>query len=113
MTDEYSQSIKMQVHFKAHRRDNRILYAFADPDMLGHTYSDGNITMRIRRKFYEGKLIDAEDALDLLKKHHNSNIVGNLVKLAVKRGFIHRDSVLKFKDKQSGKIVYHVMLMRV
>ena len=113
MTDENLQNIKMQVHLKVHRRDNKIIYAFADPDMLGNTYTDGNITMKIRRKFYEGKLIDVDDALDLLKRHQNTNIVGNLVRLAVKRGLIHRNSVLKFKDKHSGKIIYHVMLMRV
>ncbi|MHA1166474.1 MAG: DUF424 family protein [Candidatus Hodarchaeales archaeon] len=113
MTNENVQKTKMRVSFKVHRRDNKTIYAFADPDMLGNTYSDGTITMRIRRKFYEGKLIDIEDALALLKRHHDSNIVGNLVRLAVKRGLIHRDSVLRFKDKRTGKLIYHVMLMRV
>lgn len=111
--DDKKEKTQMQVHFKIHQRDNKIVYAFADPEMLGNTYTNGHITMKIRRKFYEGKLIDINDALDLLKKHHDSNIVGNLAKLAVKRGIVHRDSVLRFTDKQSGKIIYHVMLMRV
>ncbi|MFW9994428.1 MAG: DUF424 family protein [Candidatus Odinarchaeota archaeon] len=103
-----------QIYLKVHQRQNKIIYAFADPEMVGNTYTNGHgLKLVIRPEFYEGKLIDLEDALDLLKRHNNSNIVGNLAKHAVQRGLIHRDCVLAFRDENTGKMIYHVMLMRV
>ncbi|MHA2295970.1 MAG: DUF424 family protein [Candidatus Hodarchaeales archaeon] len=103
-----------QVYLKIHQRQNKVIYAFADPDMIGKTYTDGKgLKLVIRANFYKGKLIRIEDALDLLKRHRDSNIIGNLVKYAVMRGLIHKDCVLAFRDKETNKVVYHVMLMRL
>jgi len=103
-----------QVYLKVHQRQNKVIYAFADPEMVGKTYSNGQgLKLTIRPEFYKGKLISIEDALDLLKRHKNSNIIGDLVKHAVRSKLIHKNCVLAFKDKDTGKSVYHVMLMRV
>ena len=101
------------VYLKVHSTTGGNLYAFADPEIIGKTFSNGRARIAVSEDFYKGKLIPMEDALGIIKKHYNSNIVGSLAIIAVKKGIVHPHSILWIKDKDTGEKIAHLLLLRV
>lgn len=112
MINEGSSEEKM-IYIKIHSTTGGNLYAFADPEIIGKTFSDGRARISVSEDFYKGKLIPVEDALGILKKHYNSNVVGSLAVIAVKKRIVHPHSILWIKDKETGEKIAHLLLMRV
>ena len=102
-----------KVCLKTHYTQGKEIIAIADPNLLGREFRDGRICLRISEKFYGGDLVSLEDALGILRRCPNVNVVGSVVEEAVKSGIIHRDAVLWVKDRESGEKVAHLILFHV
>ena len=47
-----------------------------DADLLGRTLNRGNLTIKISEKYYGEKVVEKEEAKDLLKRSDSINMVG-------------------------------------
>ena len=74
-----------------------VVVVICDEELLGKKLrmKEKDITIEISRKFYGGKLIDEETAIELLSKATIGNLMGkNIVELASKNGFIVEKNVI-------------------
>ena len=55
--------------------DTRMLN-ICDADLLGKTLNRGNFTLKISEQYYAQKVVEEEEAKDLLRKSNNINMVG-------------------------------------
>ena len=73
--------------------DTRMLNIF-DADLLGKTLNRGNFTLKISEQYYAQKVVEEEEAKDLLRKSNNINMVGKeIISLSVNIGIGSKDGV--------------------
>ena len=66
--------------------DTRMLN-ICDSDLLGKTLNRDNFSLKISEEYYAEKIIEKEEAKDLLKQSDNINMVGkNIIDLSVSIG---------------------------
>ena len=69
-----------------HHNDGLMLN-ICDADLLGKTLNRDNFTLKISEKYYAEKVVDKEEAKDLLKESNNMNMVGKeIISLSVDMG---------------------------
>jgi len=55
-----------------------------DTELLGRTLNRGSFTLKISEKYYAEKVVDKEEAKDLLRRSNNINMVGKeIISLSV------------------------------
>ena len=69
----------MNVYLKIHIRDEGETIACCDEELLNQVFIEGNLRIEISNRFFGGKLIRLEDALDVLKHASFFNIVGKKI----------------------------------
>ena len=58
-----------------------------DSDLLGKTLNRDNFSLKISEKYYAEKIVEKEEAKDLLKQSDNINMAGkNIIDLSVNMG---------------------------
>jgi len=58
-----------------------------DTDLLGTTLNSDNFTLKITEKYYAEKVVEKEEAKDLLRRSNNINMVGKeIISLSVDMG---------------------------
>jgi len=80
---------------KVIKQGKDILVAACDAELLGKTLKFGKIDFPVRREFYEGETLAAEDALLEIRNGTTVNLLGEkIVGHALKAGLIHPEAVL-------------------
>jgi len=65
-----------------------------DTDLLGTTLNRGNFTLKISEKCYAQKVVEKEEAKDLLRRSNNINMVGKeIISLSVNMGIGSEDGI--------------------
>ena len=65
-----------------------------DTDLLGVTLNRGNFTLKISEKYYAQKVVEKEEAKDLLRRSNNINMVGKeIISLSVDMGIGSQNGV--------------------
>jgi hypothetical protein len=65
-----------------------------DADLLGRTLNRGNFTLKISEKYYAQKVVEKEEAKDLLRRANNINMVGKeITSLSVNMGIGSQEGV--------------------
>lgn len=73
-----------------------LLVSVCDPEVLGETFEEGEITLTVSEEFYGGKELEESAVVDSLARATVANIVGTrAVELAVEEGFIEETNVLE------------------
>jgi len=73
--------------------DTRML-SICDADLLGTTLNSDNFTLKISEKYYAEKVVDKEEAKDLLKRSNSINMVGKeIISLSVNMNIGSREGV--------------------
>jgi len=63
------------------------LLNICDIDLLGRTLNRGNFTLKISEEYYAQKVVEKEEARDLLRRSNNINMVGKeIISLSVNMG---------------------------
>ena len=69
------------------RHQDTNMLNICDSDLLGKTLNRDNFSLKISEKYYAEKIVEKEEAKDLLKQSDNINMVGkNIVDLSVSMG---------------------------
>ncbi len=65
-----------------------------DIELLGRTLSKGNFTLKITDNYYAEKIVDKEEAKDLLRSSNSINMVGKeITSLSVNMGVGSEDGI--------------------
>ena len=76
-----------------HHNDGLMLN-ICDADLLGKTLNRDNFTLKISEKYYAEKVVDKEEAKDLLKRSNSINMVGKeIISLSVNMNIGSREGV--------------------
>jgi len=76
-----------------HHNDGLMLN-ICDADLLGKTLNRGNFTLKISEKYYAEKVVDKEEAKDLLRRSNNINMVGKeIISLSTNIGIGSQEGV--------------------
>jgi hypothetical protein len=69
----------MKVYIKIHIRDDCETIACCDEELLNQVIKEGSLRIEISKHFYGGKLINLNDAIEILKQAPFFNIVGEKI----------------------------------
>jgi len=84
----------MKVYLKIHIRDEYETIACCDEELLNQVFIEGNLKIEISNRFFGGKLIRIEDAIDILKQTPFFNIVGEkIIEKAIDCKLLQREGV--------------------
>ena len=65
-----------------------------DTELLGRTLNKGSFTLKISEKYYAEKVVEKEEAKDLLRRSNNINMVGKeIISLSVNMGIGSQEGV--------------------
>lgn len=96
----------MKISINMIRQGRTVLVAACDADLLGKTLKYGKVNFEVRRDFYGGRLVQVEDAVDLIKTANIVNLVGPvIVEMAVKEKLIHPQAILDISGIPHAQMV--------
>ena len=74
----------MRVYIKIHVQGELEIIACCDEDLLNQVFKEGTLKIEISHQFFGGKLINLEEAIEILREASYFNIVGeNVIKKAI------------------------------
>ena len=76
------------------RHQDTNMLNICDSDLLGKTLNRDNFTLKISEEYYTDKIVEKEEAKNLLKESHNINMVGKeIISLSVNMGIGSQEGV--------------------
>jgi len=94
------------IYVKIHRRDEDILLAACDKEILGNTLTDGEFCLSVSREFYGDVLVDIEELTKLMAEATIANLTGNnVVEKAVELGFVDEDCIMEISGVKHAQTV--------
>jgi hypothetical protein len=86
----------MKVYIKIHKRSGIETVAVCDEHLLDKVFKEGKLRIEVSRQFFGGKLINVEEAIEILKSSSYFNIVGkSIVNKAVSNEILPKEGVRK------------------
>jgi len=83
-----------------------ILVAICDKEILGKKMKFKELKIKIDENFYKGVEINEKVALNLIKKATIVNLFGkNIVNLALGKGFVKKDNIIKIEGYPHAQII--------
>lgn len=84
---------------KERRTEQGLLVSVCDPDVLGETFENGDVSLTVEEDFYAGEAadeVDAEAVIESLGRAAVANLVGTeCVEVAIEAGIIDAGQVLE------------------
>lgn len=76
-----------------------LLVTACDPDIIGETFEDGEVSLEVSESFYGGDSVEPGDVIDALSRAKIANLVGTeVVRLAIEEGFVDEEGVLEVES---------------
>ena len=93
------------IWIKEYSTQGEILLAACDEDILGKTFSEGELELVISESFYGGEKVDADGLCLLLKKATIANLVGKkVIEIALKLCLISEECIIKIDGVPHAQI---------
>jgi len=87
--------------------DEGVLVSVCDPDVLGETFEDGDVSLTVDPDFYEGEEATEGEVVDSLARCAVANIVGTQsVAVAVDHGFVDEETVLDVDGTRHAQLLW-------
>lgn len=84
----------MKVYLKIHLKDEIETIACCDEKLLNQVFKEGNLRIEISNQFFGGKLINLEEAIEILKEAPYFNIVGeNITSKAIDYKILPKEGI--------------------
>lgn len=95
-----------KVYVNVMKRKEHMIVAVCDEAILGRTIKGDNITFSVNEKFYKGRLMPVEEAMELIRTATIANLVGKeAVEEAIKRGIVQKESVVMIADVPHAQLI--------
>ena len=89
----------MQFSARVINSQNNRMINICDPDLLGKTIVDGDLSITISKDYYGEKIIDESEAKILLENSTSINMVGeNTISFSIGIGIGSKDAVKKINN---------------
>lgn len=76
--------------------DQGLLVTACDPEVLGETFEEGDVSLTVSEDFYGGEPLDEDAVVDSLARASVANLVGRqVVELAIEAGYVDEANVLE------------------
>ncbi|WP_338726675.1 DUF424 domain-containing protein [Haladaptatus sp. DJG-WS-42] len=83
-----------------------LLVSICDADILGETFSEGDVTISVSESFYGGEEMTEAGVIASLRRATVANIVGTRsIALAVEHGFVDESTVLTIGDTRHAQVL--------
>jgi hypothetical protein len=83
-----------------------LLVAVCDPEVLGETFEDGDVSLTATEEFYGGEQVDEQEVVESLSRATVANIVGtDAVSLAIESGFVDEANVLDIDSTRHAQFL--------
>lgn len=90
---------------KIHKSQTELI-AICDADLLGKTFSEGRLKLKVSEHFYKGKEKSGEEVEKIMKEESDFNLVGEkTIKLALKVGLIDQDCIITIQGVPHAQII--------
>ena len=87
--------------------DEGLLVSVCDPDVMGETFENGNVSLTVDEEFYDGEEVDEGAVVDSLAKCSVANLVGTeTVDLAIEHGFVDEENVLDLEGTRHAQLLW-------
>lgn len=87
-----------------------LLVSVCDPDCLGETYENGDVSLTVTEDFYggdEAEEADEEQVVDSLHRAAVANLVGEeTVRVAVEAGVVDEETVLELEGTLHAQLLW-------
>ncbi len=95
-----------KVFMKIHKARDEILVALCDRAIIGKTFREGELKIRVTERFYGGTLVDLDDCDPFLKEATIANFVGeDSVSKAVELGLVKGENVMTVQGIPHAQMV--------
>jgi len=92
------------VFAKVYEAENENMVAACEKSLIGKTFKEGKITLKVTEGFYKGEEISEDKLLELLKKATIANLVGKPVDLAINHNLVDEDGVMEISGIKYAQI---------
>ena len=83
-----------------------LLVSVCDPDVLGETFENGEVSLTVEADFYDGEEVDEDEVVDSLARCAVANIVGTRsVEVAIEHGFVEEGNVLDLGETRHAQML--------
>ena len=83
------------MYLKIHNMGSEIMVAACDRELIGKTFSEGELTIHVSKEFYKGESATDAEVIEALQKAAIANLLGErAVTCAIKSGVIDQDNVI-------------------
>jgi hypothetical protein len=98
--------VAVEVYVNLKKVGRNVLLAICDNELLGRTLRQGKIVFPIKDEFYNGGKVSVEEAVGMIENSTIVNMVGrNCVEMAIRKGYVHPEAVLKIDGIPHAQIV--------
>lgn len=87
------------------RTQGEVLVVVCDPELLGKKFKQGELKLEVKESFYRGTEASVEECLTALREATIANLVGSIVRYAVKVGIIERANVIRIQNVPHAQLV--------
>lgn len=92
---------------KCHRNPKGKVVAACDPDLLGQTFTDGDISLTVDASFYDGEEVTLDAILEKLTSAKTGNFVGpTLIEALLAEGLIRDDQIKHIDGTPHSQVFY-------
>lgn len=86
--------------------EDGLLVSVCDPDILGETFENGQVSLTVDTDFYDGEEVDEQAVVDSLARCAVANIVGTrAVEVAIEHGFVEEANVLDLGETRHAQLL--------
>ncbi len=86
------------IYIKVHKTIYENVIAVCDKELIGKTFKDKEIELKVNEHFYKGELLEEDEIVHILKNSTIVNIMGKRsVSLALKIGLIEKENIIRIK----------------
>jgi hypothetical protein len=87
--------------------DDGLLVAVCDPNVLGETFQEGDISLSVSESFYGGDTASESEVVESLARCSVANIVGTeSVGVAIEHGFVDEENVLEVDGTRHAQLLW-------
>jgi hypothetical protein len=83
------------MYVKEYKSDSGLLVAVCDKDLIGKSFEEGGLTLKISERFYKGEEVAEDAVISSLHQATVANLVGKrAIQCAIDNDFIEEASVI-------------------
>ena len=92
---------------KLYHQGEDLVVGACDEDLLGKTFTKGDLQIEVSRLFYDGERVTSDRLKNILEEATIANLVGKTcVDLAIQLGYVDPDHLLVIDDVPHAQIVH-------